>query len=224
MGDRQLARELPEPTDAAASRALGEHHGDAAGVWRALARKGTTAPTSLTYDQAVEAALYGSTLLKQVVVGTEPSHSSLGLGMVAPQSSASLSAENRAGGDQSAASECLHECLLTDVLTQELFVRRQQRRGRVATATHVQLGRRFHVREQDRDRSLGKRIHHLRVALRGLLSPPVSGDRFRPLTRPLRPRRHSQAPERTEKVEGLTVARFGRLTRHSQGRPRTLRY
>ncbi len=36
---------------------LGDHHGDRTGVWLALARKGTTEPTSLTYDQALEAAL-----------------------------------------------------------------------------------------------------------------------------------------------------------------------
>ncbi|MGD0809022.1 MAG: YdeI/OmpD-associated family protein [Acidimicrobiales bacterium] len=36
---------------------LTEHHGDAGGVWLVLARKGTTEPTSLTYDQALEEAL-----------------------------------------------------------------------------------------------------------------------------------------------------------------------
>jgi uncharacterized protein YdeI (YjbR/CyaY-like superfamily) len=36
---------------------LAEHHGDAGGVWLALAKKGTTEPTNLTYDQALEEAL-----------------------------------------------------------------------------------------------------------------------------------------------------------------------
>jgi uncharacterized protein YdeI (YjbR/CyaY-like superfamily) len=44
--------------DAAAWRAwLGEHHGDPAGVWLVLAKKGTEQPTSLTYGQALEEAL-----------------------------------------------------------------------------------------------------------------------------------------------------------------------
>jgi uncharacterized protein YdeI (YjbR/CyaY-like superfamily) len=36
---------------------LGEHHEHAAGVWLRLAKKGTTAPTSLTYPQALDEAL-----------------------------------------------------------------------------------------------------------------------------------------------------------------------
>jgi uncharacterized protein YdeI (YjbR/CyaY-like superfamily) len=36
---------------------LSENHTDPAGVWLVLARKGTTHPTSLTYDQALEEAL-----------------------------------------------------------------------------------------------------------------------------------------------------------------------
>ena len=44
--------------DAAAWRAwLGEHHADAAGVWLVTAKKGTTEPTSLTRDDALEEAL-----------------------------------------------------------------------------------------------------------------------------------------------------------------------
>jgi uncharacterized protein YdeI (YjbR/CyaY-like superfamily) len=44
--------------DAPAWRAwLGKHHGDPAGVWLVLAKKGTEEPTSLTYDQALEEAL-----------------------------------------------------------------------------------------------------------------------------------------------------------------------
>ena len=55
-----LPDDLPELTvaDVAAFRTwLGRHHADPAGVWVVLAKKGTTAPTSLTYDQAVEEAL-----------------------------------------------------------------------------------------------------------------------------------------------------------------------
>jgi uncharacterized protein YdeI (YjbR/CyaY-like superfamily) len=44
--------------DAQAWRAwLVEHHGQTEGVWLLLAKKGTTEPTSLTYDQALEEAL-----------------------------------------------------------------------------------------------------------------------------------------------------------------------
>ena len=55
-----LPADLPELTvaDVAAFRTwLGRHHADPAGVWVVLAKKGTTEPTSLTYDQAVEEAL-----------------------------------------------------------------------------------------------------------------------------------------------------------------------
>jgi uncharacterized protein YdeI (YjbR/CyaY-like superfamily) len=55
MGD-----ELPELTvaDAIAWRDwLGEHHGSPTGVWLVLAKRDTTRPTSLTYDQALEQAL-----------------------------------------------------------------------------------------------------------------------------------------------------------------------
>ncbi len=55
-----MAAEPPEVivADAAAWRAwLGEHHDDATGVWLVLAKKGTTEPTSLGYDQALEEAL-----------------------------------------------------------------------------------------------------------------------------------------------------------------------
>lgn len=39
---------------------LNEHHGTSVGVWLVLAKKGTTRPTSLTYDQALDDALcYG---------------------------------------------------------------------------------------------------------------------------------------------------------------------
>jgi uncharacterized protein YdeI (YjbR/CyaY-like superfamily) len=55
-----MAVELPElvVADAAAwSEWLGEHFGDPAGVWLVLAKKGTTEPTSLTYDEALDEAL-----------------------------------------------------------------------------------------------------------------------------------------------------------------------
>ena len=55
-----MADDLPELTlaDAAAWRAwLHSHHGDQRGVWLVLAKKGTTDPTSLSYDQALDEAL-----------------------------------------------------------------------------------------------------------------------------------------------------------------------
>jgi uncharacterized protein YdeI (YjbR/CyaY-like superfamily) len=55
--------DLPELTvaDASAWRTwLAEHHDDLNGVWLVLAKKGTTTPTSLTYEQALDEALcYG---------------------------------------------------------------------------------------------------------------------------------------------------------------------
>jgi uncharacterized protein YdeI (YjbR/CyaY-like superfamily) len=58
-----VAAQLPEliVADAAAWRLwLAEHHEGSAGVSLVLAKKGTTEPTSLTYDQALEEALcYG---------------------------------------------------------------------------------------------------------------------------------------------------------------------
>jgi uncharacterized protein YdeI (YjbR/CyaY-like superfamily) len=51
---------LPElvAADASAWRKwLGRHHAESTGVWLVLAKKGTTQPTSLTYDQALEDAL-----------------------------------------------------------------------------------------------------------------------------------------------------------------------
>jgi uncharacterized protein YdeI (YjbR/CyaY-like superfamily) len=55
-----MAVELPElvVADAAAWREwLGRHVADSTGVWLVLAKKGTTDPTSLTYDQALDEAL-----------------------------------------------------------------------------------------------------------------------------------------------------------------------
>jgi len=55
-----VSSELPElvVTDTAAWQAwLADHHGDESGVWLVLAKKGTTEPTSLTYDQALDDAL-----------------------------------------------------------------------------------------------------------------------------------------------------------------------
>jgi uncharacterized protein YdeI (YjbR/CyaY-like superfamily) len=52
--------DLPEltVTNAKAWRAwLAKHHGDPNGVWLVLAKKGTTKPTSLTYEQALQEAL-----------------------------------------------------------------------------------------------------------------------------------------------------------------------
>jgi uncharacterized protein YdeI (YjbR/CyaY-like superfamily) len=55
-----MAEDLPDLTvaDATAWRIwLGEHHAQSSGTWLVLAKKGTTEPTSLTYDQALEEAL-----------------------------------------------------------------------------------------------------------------------------------------------------------------------
>jgi uncharacterized protein YdeI (YjbR/CyaY-like superfamily) len=55
-----MSGESPEliVADAAAWRAwLGAHHDESPGVWLVLAKKGTTEPTSLSYDQALEEAL-----------------------------------------------------------------------------------------------------------------------------------------------------------------------
>jgi uncharacterized protein YdeI (YjbR/CyaY-like superfamily) len=49
--------ELVVPDAAAWHGWLAENHTDPAGVWLVLARKGTTEPTSLTYDQALNEAL-----------------------------------------------------------------------------------------------------------------------------------------------------------------------
>lgn len=52
--------ELPELTvpNAAAWRSwLDDHHGDPSGVWLVLAKKATTHPTSLIYDQALDEAI-----------------------------------------------------------------------------------------------------------------------------------------------------------------------
>jgi uncharacterized protein YdeI (YjbR/CyaY-like superfamily) len=55
-----MAAELPELAvlDAQGWRAwLGDHHGDSPGVWLVLAKKGTTPPTTLSYNQALEEAI-----------------------------------------------------------------------------------------------------------------------------------------------------------------------
>ena len=55
-----MAGDPPEliVADADAWRAwLGEHHADPVGVLLVLAKKGTTRPTNLSFDQALEAAL-----------------------------------------------------------------------------------------------------------------------------------------------------------------------
>jgi uncharacterized protein YdeI (YjbR/CyaY-like superfamily) len=58
-----MGNELPQliVADVAAWRTwLSGHHGDSAGVWLVLAKKGTTEPSSLTYDQALdESHCYG---------------------------------------------------------------------------------------------------------------------------------------------------------------------
>jgi uncharacterized protein YdeI (YjbR/CyaY-like superfamily) len=49
--------ELTVVDDGAWRAWLGEHHGETAGVWLVLAKKGTVEPTSLSYDQALDEAL-----------------------------------------------------------------------------------------------------------------------------------------------------------------------
>lgn len=72
-----MSDELPAVTvaDAAAWRAwLHEHHGDDRGVWLTLARKGAAAPTSLTYDEALEEALCHGWIDGQVRGGDKDSY------------------------------------------------------------------------------------------------------------------------------------------------------
>jgi len=55
-----VAAELPElivPDAAAWGRWLDEHHADPDGVWLVLAKRGSTGPTTVTYDQALDEAL-----------------------------------------------------------------------------------------------------------------------------------------------------------------------
>ncbi len=69
-----MADELPEllVADAAAWRDwLAEHHGDPTGVWLVLAKKGTTEPTTLTYDQALDEALCFGWIDGQIRGGTD---------------------------------------------------------------------------------------------------------------------------------------------------------
>jgi len=55
MAEEQL--ELTLADDVAWRAWLAERHATSTGVWLVLARQGTTRPTSLTYDQALDAAL-----------------------------------------------------------------------------------------------------------------------------------------------------------------------
>jgi uncharacterized protein YdeI (YjbR/CyaY-like superfamily) len=57
---RSVPIDLPElvvPDARAWRQWLGEHHRESPGVWLMLAKKGTSQPTSLTYEQALEEAL-----------------------------------------------------------------------------------------------------------------------------------------------------------------------
>jgi uncharacterized protein YdeI (YjbR/CyaY-like superfamily) len=57
---RSVAVELPElmvPDARAWRKWLGEHHHESPGVWLVLAKKGTSEPTGLAYQQALEEAL-----------------------------------------------------------------------------------------------------------------------------------------------------------------------
>jgi uncharacterized protein YdeI (YjbR/CyaY-like superfamily) len=69
VADQQPTVTVP---DAAAWRAwLNEHREESQGVWLCLAKKGTTEPTSLTYDQALEEALCDGWIDGQVRRGDE---------------------------------------------------------------------------------------------------------------------------------------------------------
>jgi hypothetical protein len=70
--------ELPALTvaDAAAWRDwLGEHHLESSGVWLALAKKGASQPTSLSYEEAVREALCFGWIDGQARGGAERSYS-----------------------------------------------------------------------------------------------------------------------------------------------------
>jgi uncharacterized protein YdeI (YjbR/CyaY-like superfamily) len=72
-----MSEELPELTvaDGAEWRAwLAEHHADHGGVWLTLARTGAVAPTSLTYDQALDEALCHGWIDGQIRGGDECSY------------------------------------------------------------------------------------------------------------------------------------------------------
>src|SRR5262249_61992902 len=66
---RSVSVELPElvvPDACAWRKWLGEHHDESPGVWLVLAKKGTSQPTSLTYELALEEALCHSWIDGQV--------------------------------------------------------------------------------------------------------------------------------------------------------------
>ena len=72
-----MTDELPALTvaDGIAWRAwLKEHHGADRGVWRTLAKKGGAAPTSLTYDEALEEALCHGWIDGQIRGGDKDSY------------------------------------------------------------------------------------------------------------------------------------------------------
>jgi uncharacterized protein YdeI (YjbR/CyaY-like superfamily) len=69
-----MADDIPEliVRDAAVWRRwLATHHGQAAGVWLVLAKKGTSEPTSLSYAQALDEALCHGWIDGQVAPGDE---------------------------------------------------------------------------------------------------------------------------------------------------------
>jgi uncharacterized protein YdeI (YjbR/CyaY-like superfamily) len=69
-----VADDYPELTVADASgwsRWLGDHGAEASGVWLVLAKKGTTDPTKLTYDEALEEAICHGWVDGQLAKGDE---------------------------------------------------------------------------------------------------------------------------------------------------------
>jgi uncharacterized protein YdeI (YjbR/CyaY-like superfamily) len=72
-----MAADIPElivPDAGAWRRWLAAHHGDGAGVWLVLAKKGTTEPTSLTYAQALDEALCHGWIDGQTASGDEATY------------------------------------------------------------------------------------------------------------------------------------------------------
>src|SRR5579872_1615649 len=65
------AAELIVSNVAAWRRWLAKHPSDSEGVWLVLAKKGTTRPTSLTYDQALEEAICHGWVDGQLAAGDE---------------------------------------------------------------------------------------------------------------------------------------------------------
>src|SRR5438045_9753180 len=99
------SQELPEliVKDAAAWRKwLGSHHEKSRGVWLVVSKKGTTTPTRLTYDQALEEALSHGWIDGQAQRRDDKSYRL----RFTPRRSRSARAERNTVIDERAISEC----------------------------------------------------------------------------------------------------------------------